>query len=186
MNQKNKIFTIPNLLSCFRICLIPLIIWLYCVQENNVVTALILILSGLTDVVDGFIARRFHMISNLGKMLDPVADKATQGAMLFCLITRYPTMLQPLSLLVIKEAFVGATSLIVIKKTGNVIGADLHGKITTCLLYIMMILHVLWHDMPLDVSDTLIDVCVIMMVISMVLYGVRNLSAVKSKEKKAV
>ncbi len=49
-----------------------------------------LLLSGVTDLADGFIARHFHMISDLGKVLDPVADKLTQAAVLFCLITRFP------------------------------------------------------------------------------------------------
>lgn len=50
-------------------------------------------LSGLTDLADGYIARRFHRISNLGKILDPVADKLTQAAMLICLFTRFPHVL---------------------------------------------------------------------------------------------
>ena len=60
-------------------------IWSYCVKEKPLLTGEILLLSGLTDLADGYIARRFHMISNLGKILDPVADKLTQAAMLICL-----------------------------------------------------------------------------------------------------
>ena len=73
----NRIITVPNLLSFFRFCLIPVIIWSYCVKENPLLAGEILLLSGLTDLADGYIARRFHMISNLGKILDPVADKLT-------------------------------------------------------------------------------------------------------------
>ena len=76
----NRIITVPNLLSFFRFCLIPVIIWSYCVKENPLLAGEILLLSGLTDLADGYIARRFHMISNLGKILDPVADKLTQAA----------------------------------------------------------------------------------------------------------
>lgn len=87
MNREpqNRILTIPNMLSALRICMIPLLVWLYYVKQDYLRTGGLLILSGLTDVVDGFIARRFQMISNLGKVLDPIADKLTQGAMLFCL-----------------------------------------------------------------------------------------------------
>ena len=80
----NRIITVPNLLSFFRLCLIPVIIWSYCVKKNPLLAGEILLLSGLTDLADGYIARRFHMISNLGKILDPVADKLTQAAMLIC------------------------------------------------------------------------------------------------------
>lgn len=112
MNKKQKthnnsrILTIPNLLSFFRLCLILLIIWLYCVEENYSWAGYTLILSGITDIVDGFIARRFHMTSDLGKVLDPVADKLTQAAMLVCLLVRFPFMIVPLVLLLIKETFI--------------------------------------------------------------------------------
>ena len=63
---QSKILTIPNILSFFRLCLIPVIMWLYCVEENYFWAGGILILSGITDTVDGFVARRFHMASDLG------------------------------------------------------------------------------------------------------------------------
>ena len=72
-----KIFTIPNLLSFLRLVMIPWFVWEYLDQENSIGTALILLLSGFTDTIDGMIARRFNMVSNLGKALDPVADKLT-------------------------------------------------------------------------------------------------------------
>lgn len=145
---QNRIFTIPNILSFMRLCLIPLFIWLYCVEQKFILTAYILILSGITDVVDGFIARHFHMTSDLGKILDPIADKLTQAAMLFCLLTSFPLMLAPLALMVLKELYMGITGLMVIKKTGHVYSSRWHGKAATCLLYAMMLLHVLWHDIP--------------------------------------
>ena len=86
-SSQKKIITIPNILSFFRLCLIPVIIWLYTVEKNDAAAGAVLILSGATDVADGFIARHFHMISDLGKVLDPIADKLTQAAMLFSLCT---------------------------------------------------------------------------------------------------
>lgn len=174
---QNKIITIPNLLSLFRLCLIPLFVWLYCIEQNYTWTVYILILSGATDIIDGFIARKFHMISDFGKILDPVADKLTQAAMLFCLLTRFPLMIAPLGLMIIKELFMGVTGFLVIKKTGNVYGANWHGKVVTCLLYTMMILHLVWHNIPVVASNISIGICIFMMVLSMVLYGVRNLKA---------
>ena len=98
----NRIITVPNLLSFFRFCLIPVIIWSYCVKENPLLAGEILLLSGLTDLADGYIARRFHMISNLGKILDPVADKLTQAAMLICSFTRFPHMLPLIVIMAVK------------------------------------------------------------------------------------
>ena len=184
MAQKNneiktetKIFTIPNILSFFRLCLIPLIIWLYCVEHNYLWAGNVLIISGLTDVVDGFIARKFNLISDLGKVLDPVADKLTQAAMLVCLLLRFPLMIIPLILLLIKETFMSVTGFMVIQKTGTVFGAKWHGKAATVLLYAMMIIHVFWSEITPVVSTVSIIACAIMIAISLVLYGRRNMKA---------
>ena len=181
-SSQSRILTIPNLLSFFRLCLIPVFMWLYCVEKNYLWTGIILILSGLTDTVDGIIARKFNMISDLGKVLDPIADKLTQTAMLFCLLTRFPLMIAPLALMVVKEFFMGVTGLLVIRKTGEVFGADWHGKVNTWLLYAMIILHVFWYNIPDTVSRVLIGICVVMMLISLVLYGRHNLKALKETE----
>ena len=121
---ENKILTIPNLLSLFRLILIPVIVWLYWVRKDYFPAGVLLIVSGLTDLADGYIARRFHAVSNVGKILDPIADKLTQAAMLFCLVTRFPLMAAPFGFLVIKEVFIGTTGLLMIRKTGKVVGAD--------------------------------------------------------------
>ena len=92
-------------------------------------------LSGLTDLADGYIARRFHRISNLGKILDPVADKLTQAAMLICLFTRFPHVLLLIVIMAGKELYMVVSGCLVIQKTGKVHGADWHGKIVTFLLY---------------------------------------------------
>lgn len=171
---RKQIFTIPNFLSFLRLCMIPLIIWLYCAQKNYVLTAVVLVLSGLTDTIDGFIARRFNMVTDLGKALDPIADKLTQASVMFCLLTRFQMMLVPLLLLIFKELCNGIMSLFVIKKTGKVCGADWHGKVCTWLLYAMMFLHIVWFDISRQWSTALISICVIMMTVSFALYMVRN------------
>ena len=178
-SSQSRTLTIPNLLSLFRLCLIPVFMWLYCVEKNYLWTGIVLIISGLTDTVDGIIARKFNMISDLGKVLDPIADKVTQAAMLFCLLTRFPLMIAPLALMVVKEFFMGVTGLMVIRKTGKVFGADWHGKVNTWILYAMMILHVFWYNIPDIVSKVLIGICVVMMLISLVLYGRHNLKALR-------
>lgn len=180
IDYSKKIITIPNILSFFRLCLIPLFVWMYCVEQKYMETGYILIVSGMTDMADGFIARKFHMISDFGKMLDPVADKLTQAAMLFCLFTRFPFMIVPLVLMIIKELYMGIAGILVIKKTGKVFGAEWHGKIVTWLLYAMVILHVIWYDIPADVSNCSIIICVLMMIISLSLYGIRNIKVFRN------
>ena len=90
---KGRILTIPNLLSLIRILLIPLFVWFYLRKNNIPATVITLLASALTDALDGVIARRFNMISDFGKALDPFADKLTQFAMLCCLLIRFPHMI---------------------------------------------------------------------------------------------
>ncbi len=180
--KENKILTIPNILSMVRLLLIPVIVWLYCIKEEYAWTAVVLVLSALTDIVDGYIARHFNMVSNLGKALDPVADKLTQGVTLICLVSRFPLIWVPLVILVIKEMLNGLLHLWVMKKTGVVYGADWHGKLTTCLLYAMMFLHVIWAEIPMFVSNSSIVLCIGMMIISMILYTHQNLIRMKTRD----
>ena len=174
---KGKILTIPNLLSLIRILLIPLFVWLYLGKENVPATAVVLALSGLTDALDGFIARHYHMVSDFGKALDPFADKLTQFAMLCCLVIRFPRMLWLIIVLCVKEVLVASSQLLVIRKTELVLGAEWHGKITTILLYAVMILHLLWLEIPDALSWALVLLCICMLLLSGVLYGIRNYRA---------
>lgn len=182
MEKKNGFWTIPNMLSVVRLCLIPLFMWLYCVKKDSLWTAIVLLLSGVTDIADGYIARRYHMVSDVGKALDPIVDKITQGAMLLALITQFPFMQVPFVLLLVKEAIVGIGSLVVIRKTDEVNGAVWHGKVTTTLLYSTMILHLLWPTMPTALSNGSIIACIAMMLLSLVLYTVRNVQAYRGKK----
>ncbi|MBQ8202819.1 MAG: CDP-alcohol phosphatidyltransferase family protein [Clostridia bacterium] len=176
---QNKILTIPNILSFFRLCLIPVIIWLYIEKQDYLWTLLILTLSGITDIVDGIIARKFNMISNFGKAFDPIADKLTQMAMLFCLVSRFPYMAIPLVLLVVKEVCTGITALISIKRTSTVKGAVWHGKLTTVSLYAMMAIHLIWYNIPHTISLILVGTCIGIMLMSFIMYSVQNIKAIK-------
>ena len=186
MNKKNetenKILTVPNLLSLLRLLMIPVIIWLYAFRKDYFPAGALLILSGLTDLADGYIARHFNSVSNVGKILDPIADKLTQAAMLFCLVTRFPLMAAPFGFLVIKELFIGTTGLLMIRKTGKVVGADFHGKVATTLLYAMMVLHIFWIDITPEVSAATIVVCLASMCFTLLVYGSRNMRVLRGRE----
>ncbi len=181
IDKSKRVFTIPNLLSCLRLLMIPLFMWLYLAKQKYVETAAVLLLSGLTDVVDGFIARKIDMVSDLGKALDPVADKLTEFCMLLCLLSRFP-VLRPIALLmVVKELVCGATSLAAIRKTGKVLSAEWHGKVCTGLLYLTMVLHVLWIAIPGEISALLAGVTFVMLLLSMALYLRRNILQILEK-----
>lgn len=177
---KHKIITIPNILSLFRLLLIPVIMWLYIVKQDPLWTTFVLVLSGITDIVDGIIARKCHMISDFGKAFDPVADKLTQIAMLFCLVSRFRWMLLPLCVLIVKEVSAGIINLMVIHKTGSVDGAVWHGKATTVSLYSMMTIHLIWFNISGVISGILIGGCTALALLSAFLYTRENLKKLRS------
>lgn len=69
--------------------------------------------------------------------------------------------------------------MVAIRKTGKIEGADWHGKVSTCLLYAMMLIHVIWFDISSVASTVLVMLCTAMMLISFVLYNIRNIKAAK-------
>lgn len=83
---KKEIFSIPNIMGYARIILIPIFVWTYYTAEEMMdyyFAAFVILLSGLTDMLDGYVARKYDMITELGKVLDPIADKLTQGLSVF-------------------------------------------------------------------------------------------------------
>lgn len=145
-NWKKEIFTIPNLLSLFRLVLIPVYVSIYLRAQTSAdyyLAAAILAVSCLTDLIDGKIARHFNMISTLGKILDPVADKLTQFTLIVCLATKYPILKYLICLFVLKESFQLIAGGLNLRKGKMLKGALLTGKICTTILFVSLILLVM-------------------------------------------
>ena len=177
-NWKKDVFTIPNVLSLFRLILIPVYVVIYLRATEPVdyaIAAGILAVSCLTDLVDGKIARHFNMISTVGKVLDPLADKLTQFTLIICLAIRYPVqnpMLWVLAgLMFIKECFQLIAGIIQLRKGKMLTGALLSGKICTTILFVSLILMVLLPGMDPTLIHAIIIVDGIFMLISFVHYA---------------
>jgi len=169
--NENKIITVPNILTFLRLLLIPVIVWTY-VTERYPLTVATLFLSAATDIADGQIARKCGQVSNLGKALDPVADKLTQGITILCLMTKYRLMIAMFILMAIKELILGIMEIRIIRKSGVIKGANLHGKINTVMIYLTMITHIVFFGSILpEVSAVMILCCMVTMTISFVLYA---------------
>ncbi len=177
---REDVLTIPNMLSFFRLVLIPLIVICYWKYDNYGLAVILILISSITDILDGFIARKFNMVSDFGKILDPIMDKLTQAAILLCLFSRFTKMMYLFLLLSVKEIVTAITGIMGINRTGQVEGADWHGKLSTCTLYTMMIVHMLWYDITPVASDILVAVCAAVMCMSFVLYVIRNIKMMKS------
>ncbi len=181
---KKQILTIPNALSLLRILLVPVFMYLYMAKENTLWTAIVLIISCASDVIDGPIARKFNQVSDVGKALDPVGDKLTQIGLMVCLIVKYPLMWVPAVIIVVKEITSGILGLVTIKKAKVVKGAVWHGKLTTVLLFLMMGLHLLWPPrLPEMISRISIGICCAMMLFSFTMYTIRYIRTLRDAKK---
>lgn len=180
--KSKQVFTIPNILSFIRIALIPFILWAFFLDEFWFCAGLI-VLSGLTDLADGYIARRFNMISPLGKALDPVADKLTLFAIIVGLACVSDVIFIVLVFFVIKEIIMGIEGLIILQKTGTTYSAKWYGKVTTLFLYFTVIMHVVWSNIPNTVSVIMLIVCDLLMVMTLTLYTLKNIRILKSLKK---
>lgn len=171
---KKNLWSVPNLLSLFRLALIPVYVVIYLnatTAVDHYIAAGILAVSCLTDAIDGKIARHFNLISTVGKILDPLADKATQLTMIVCLAIRYPILLLVFGLFVIKEGFQLIAGFLTLRKGEMLTGALLSGKICTAVLFISLIALVLLPNIPYQAVTVITIVDCICMVISFLGYA---------------
>lgn len=182
MKKQLKIWTIPNILSFFRIILIPFIIWTYFINMQYICVGLI-ILSAITDVVDGFIARHYNMVSALGKALDPIADKLTLLFIFFALGIYKPIVFILGLIFVVKEIMIGVQGLLIIKHTGTTYSAKWYGKLTTAVMYVSIITLIVWTNIPEILVYVLLGICVVLVVFSLVMYTIRNIKSLIYKNQ---
>lgn len=130
----NQNLTIPNALSVVRILIIPFFAWSF-LQDRLPLAVGLLVLSGLTDCVDGFIARKLNQVTELGKMLDPLADKLTQGVVALCLAMRFPVIGPLLLVFIVKELVMLCCAVGLLKKKKRPCAAQWYGKVATVMFY---------------------------------------------------
>ena len=142
-NWQKEIGTIPNLLSIFRVFLLPL--YLYFVLEQSFVYAgIVIAISGITDFLDGFIARKFNQMTELGKILDPVADKLTQLVLILSMAWKQPLIWWVLGLFLVKEGFMLIAGMVGLSKNVKLDGAKWYGKLATAVIYGGMVILLLF------------------------------------------
>lgn len=146
---------IPNALTILRFILIPFII-IYIVQDNYIEAFIFLTISGLTDVLDGFIARKFNFITNFGKLIDPLADKTTQIAILVTLALKDIIPMWILVIVFIKEfAMISGASFLYGKEL--VVSSKWFGKLATVLFYLAIVSSFAikyWNTIALEPSNS--------------------------------
>ncbi len=129
------VFTLPNYFTILRIILIPLYIFFF-LKDELLLSGIIFIISAITDFLDGFIARKYNLVSQLGKILDPLADKLTIISILILLIIKNIVPQCIAWILLFRELFIFISSVIVYISGLNVINPTKIGKISIFLLYV--------------------------------------------------
>lgn len=176
-NLKKEIFTVPNILVYIRILLIPVFVLIYLNADSDgaYYTAFaVMVVAFLTDFFDGRIARRFNCVTDLGKTIDPIADKLYQFSVALCLMIKYRKLVLVAVLLFVKEISMGILGIVLISKGGSVFGAKWYGKFCTGYVDIAMVLFlvspVLHFEFPPIFLDGLVYSCVVILVVVAILY----------------
>ena len=176
-------WNIPNALSIFRLVLLPVFAVLYLMSEQHPVLLYwsfgVLVLSGVTDSLDGIIARKFNQITDFGKLLDPVADKITQVTVLVCLAVRYRALIPLVVIVFIKELAQAIGGWILLRKGEKVQGAKWYGKVSTFVFYGVMAVIVLIPQMP-----DWVRLCLIALVAVLMLFAFFNYMSVFFKVRR--
>lgn len=137
-NERNMLKHIPNILTIIRFILIPII--LFFIFTGNYVCAFIFFsLSGITDILDGGIARKYHLVSTFGKLMDPLADKLTQISVLASLVFKNIIPFWILVIVMLKE-FIMIMGASFLYGKDVVVYSKWYGKLATVLFYLAIVL----------------------------------------------
>ncbi len=188
-----KIKNLPNILSAIRILLVFVFVGVFFYEyPNNVLVALLIfLLAGATDVVDGIIARKFNCISNLGKILDPLADKMMQCTVILCFMIKNVIPLWLGLPFILKELVVLVAGLFLYKSNNVVAVSKWYGKFAVCFFYATIAAIVLFDEFFANNEIYLYILCALALIITvtaLVLYLInytrvhRNLSAQSSSD----
>lgn len=131
---------IPNILTVLRFLLIPVFAF-YLWQGDYYLSVFLFLLAGLTDVLDGFIARKYNLITPWGKLADPLADKLMQiTALLILTIVKKLIPPEVLAVVIAKEIFMGIGAIVLLKQNNYVVSANWYGKLATIVFYFAIIM----------------------------------------------
>ena len=179
---------IPNILSLFRLMLVPCFAVLYMssLEYAGLYAGIVFLIAALTDVVDGYLARRWHQITKFGRILDPLADKLLQLTALACLTFKgvIPALLCVIFLT--KELLMILGGMFMVNRLDDVIPSNLYGKIVSFLVSATICAAIFFHSMAEKtvpkLFPTLFSVVTVLTVAALVVYFIRYVRCLKKKK----
>lgn len=172
--SKSELLALPNILCYLRLLLIPLFMILYIKAETKdqyYFAGFVVLLASFTDFLDGFIARKFNMITEFGKLLDPLADKLMQAALILVLILEIDYMYLLALVFIIKELIMTIAAYVFVKKGKKLDGSKWFGKVSTTIFYVTMLILIVLPSLNKSVTSLLMIICGLFLTLSFVLYG---------------
>lgn len=163
---------IPNLLSLFRLALVPVfaIVFFQPTPNARYIAVAIYALAFLTDVLDGYIARHFNMVTSLGRILDPMADKLMTFTVIICITVAGIIPLWAVVVFFLKEAAMGIGALSMLGKVGDVIPANWLGKVSTFVFFVVCVALVLFPAIPKSWATAMISAALILTIAAFLNY----------------
>ncbi len=171
---------LPNKITMFRVVLIPFFVFFMLspqIPHYNYIAVAIFIVASLTDTLDGYIARKYNLVSNFGKFMDPLADKLLVGAALICFVALPDNPMPAWGVIVIiSREFIISGFRLVASDAGVVIAASYWGKIKTVVQMVMSVLLIInWNGQVIDIVElVLVYAAIALTVISLIDYLVKN------------
>lgn len=195
---------IPNILSIIRLLLVPVFIIVFTSESKGSISlfgldietkmlycAIIYTVSSITDILDGYLARRYNWISDAGKILDPLADKAMQCAVLFCVAFRHRFFLWIAIVFLVKELTLLFGASLIFEKKNAVVVSSWYGKLATVIIYVIIMICMLFNP---DRNAEIILGCITVgaMIFALIMYylkifrgqyGIKRISDTDREEK---
>lgn len=179
---------IPNILTIIRFLIVP-VFGYYLYTREFVIAAILFVLGGLTDVLDGYIARKFNLVTSWGKIADPVADKLMQlTALLILSVVLKIVPIEFLLIILAKEILMGIGAFVLYRQDNYVVSANWYGKLTTVVFYLAIIM--MMFDEPFSrwsiwgiPSNKFVFVLAIIVALFAFLMYVKSYFGIKKKNK---
>lgn len=183
---EKKDINVPNMLSLLRIfIIIPFVIFF--LKERYILAGVMLAISGVSDMFDGFIARKFNCITRLGKLLDPVADKLTLAAVMICLGIKFHSLLVIVIILLFKDLSMMVAGSILLRRGIDPPASRWYGKLSTAFFYFSVIIIVgvkaiFEVEIPM-LTMILLTITTILMMFSLINYFILFLNLMKCGDR---
>ena len=176
----------PNMLSILRLCLVPVFVLLYFsgFANANLYAVLVYVLATFTDFLDGYLARRFHLTTNLGKVLDPLGDKMFTFAVLMCITISRIVPFWVLWIFVAKELMMGLGGLLIHRRAKvEIPPSNYIGKTATVLFFLVCAVLLLFRNISHGLALGLVCVCLAVSLAAFVSYAGRFVKIMRKKDE---